>query len=86
MIKVNGKANAISVDNCTSLSLLVESLVSSLDVIKSPKIQVQIDGVVPTVLLDQVDSATLYVSKDSMATEMFTTKCTNVNVVLPPKD
>ena len=86
VIKVTGKANAISVDNCTGLSLLVESLVSSLDVIKSPKIQVQIDGVVPTLLLDQVDGATLYLGKDSLTTELFTSRCTSVNVVLPPTD
>lgn len=85
VIKVTGKANAISIDNCTGLSILVESLVSSLDVIKSPKFQVQVDGVVPTILLDQVDGATIYLSTESMATEVFTSKSSGVNIVLPPK-
>lgn len=86
IIKVTGKANAISIDNCTSLSILVESLVSSLDVIKSPKFQVQVDGVVPTVLLDQVDGATVYLGNRSLNTEVFTSKSTGVNIVLPPKE
>jgi adenylyl cyclase-associated protein len=86
IIKVTGKANAISIDNCTGLSILVDSLISSLDVIKSPKFQVQINGVVPTVLLDQVDGATIYLGKQSLATEVFTSKCGSVNIVLPPKD
>jgi len=86
VIKVTGKANAISIDNCTGLSILVDSLVSSLDVIKSPKFQLQVDGVVPTILLDQVDGATIYLSKDSLGTELFTSKSTSVNVVLPPQD
>lgn len=86
IIKVTGKANAISIDNCMGLSILVDSLVSSLDVIKSPKFQVQVDGKVPTILLDQVDGATIYLSKDSLNTELFTSKTTGVNVVLPPKD
>ena len=86
VLKVNGKANAISIDNCTNLSILVESLVSSLDIIKAPKVQVQIDGVVPTVLLDQVDGAQIYLSNQSLATEIFTSKCSAINVVLPPKD
>lgn len=85
IIKVTSKANAISIDNCTGLSILVESLVSSLDVIKSPKFQVQVDGVVPTILLDQVDGATIYLSRESMATEVFTSKSSSVNIVLPPK-
>jgi adenylyl cyclase-associated protein len=85
IVKVTGKANAISIDNCTGLSILVESLVSSLDVIKSPKFQVQVDGVVPTILLDQVDGATIYLSQESLATEIFTSKSSSINIVLPPK-
>lgn len=86
VVKVTGKANAISVDNCNNLSILVDSLVSSLDVIKSPKFQVQVDGLVPTILLDQVDGATVYLGKESLGTELFTSKCTSVNVVLPPAE
>jgi adenylyl cyclase-associated protein len=86
VLKVTGKANAISIDNCSNLSILIDSLVSSLDVIKAPKFQVQVDGVVPTILLDQVDGAQIYLSNKSLATEIFTSKCSAVNVVLPPKD
>jgi len=86
IIKVHGKANAIAIDNSPNLSILIDSLVSSLDVIKSPKFQVQVDGVVPTILLDQVDGAQIYLSNDSLATEMFTSKCSSVNVVIPPKE
>ncbi|GAQ41786.1 hypothetical protein AtubIFM55763_002852 [Aspergillus tubingensis] len=86
IIKINNKANAISIDNCTGLSLIVDSLVSSLDVIKSPKFALQIDGVVPTLLLDQVDGATVYLGQQSLATEVFSSKCTAVNIMLPPKE
>jgi adenylyl cyclase-associated protein len=86
IIKITGKANAISIDNCPSLSIIVDSLVSSLDVIKSPKFQVQVDGVVPTVLLDQVDGATVYLGNRSLNTEVFTSKSTSVNMVLLPKE
>ncbi|PWY94878.1 hypothetical protein BO94DRAFT_531829 [Aspergillus sclerotioniger CBS 115572] len=86
IIKVNNKANAISIDNCTGLSIIVDSLVSSLDVIKSPKFALQVDGVVPTLLLDQVDGATVYLGQQSLATEVFSSKCTAVNIMLPPKE
>lgn len=86
IVKVNGKANAIAIDNCNGLSIIVDSLVSSLDVIKSPKFALQIDGIVPTVLLDQVDGAAVYFGQQSLATEVFTSKCSNVNLNLPPKE
>jgi len=90
IVKVNNKANAISIDNCQGLSLIVDSLVSSLDVIKSSKFALQIDGIVPTVLLDGVDGAMIYFpASDSSGqrpvTEVFTTKSTSVNIMLPPK-
>lgn len=86
IVKVIGKANAISIDNCNGLSIIVDSLVSSLEVIKSPKFALQIDGVVPTLVLDQVDGATVYLSQQSMGLETFTSKCTGVNIMLPPKE
>lgn len=86
IVKVNNKANAIAIDNCNGLSIIVDSLVSSLDIIKSPKFALQIDGSVPTILLDQVDGATVYLSDKSLHTEVFTSKCSAVNVMLPPKE
>jgi adenylyl cyclase-associated protein len=37
-------------------------------------------------LLDQVDGATVYLSKDSLATEVFTSKCSSVNINLPDEE
>jgi len=87
VIQVKGKANAISIDNCTGLSILIESLVSSIDVIKSPKFALQVDGIIPTILLDQVDGAQIYLQEKSMKTppEVFTSKCSSINIVTPPK-
>ncbi|OJJ35219.1 hypothetical protein ASPWEDRAFT_109477 [Aspergillus wentii DTO 134E9] len=86
IVKVSNKANAIAIDNCNGLSLIVDSLVSSLDVIKCPKFALQIDGVVPTLLLDQVDGAVVYLGQQSLNTEVFSSKCTAVNIMLPPKE
>ncbi|KAL9039763.1 MAG: hypothetical protein Q9180_002336 [Flavoplaca navasiana] len=82
-IRVVGKANAISLDNCTQVSLVIDSLVSSVDVIKSPKFEMQVLGTLPTIMLDQVDGAALYLSRESLGTEVFTSKCTGVNINLP---
>ncbi|KAJ5937960.1 hypothetical protein N7454_004302 [Penicillium verhagenii] len=86
IVKVNGKANAIAIDNCNGLSIIVDSLVSCLDIIKSPKFALQIDGTVPTVMLDQVDGGTIYLGQQSLATEVFTSKCSAINITLPPKE
>ncbi|KAE9968586.1 hypothetical protein BLS_002350 [Venturia inaequalis] len=83
-LEIKGKGNAISIDNSPKTSLIIDSLVSSVDVIKCPSFAVQIMKKVPTILLDQVDGAQIYLSKDSLATEVFTSKCSSVNINLPP--
>ncbi|QSZ35697.1 hypothetical protein DSL72_006819 [Monilinia vaccinii-corymbosi] len=82
-IMIKGKANAISIDNSPRLSLIVESLVSSIDVIKAQNFALQVLGVLPTIMMDQVDGAQIYLGKESLNTEVFTSKCSSVNVLLP---
>ena len=36
-------------------------------------------------MLDQVDGATVYLSADSLGTEVLTSKCTAVNINVPPQ-
>lgn len=83
-IRVNGKANAISIDNCTRLDLIMDSLVSSVGVVNSGNFRMQVLGTLPSIQLDQVDGATIYLSQDSLNTELFTSKCSSVNITLPP--
>ncbi|TVY56407.1 Adenylyl cyclase-associated protein [Lachnellula cervina] len=80
VIIVKGKANAISIDNSPRLSLVIDSLVSSVDVIKSANFALQVMGTLPTILMDSVDGAQVYLGKDSMSTEVFTSKCSGVNL------
>ena len=80
---MRGKCNAISIDNSSRVSLILDSLVSSVDVIKSPNVAIQVLGSLPTILLDQVDGAQIYLGPESLATEVFTSKCSGVNVNIP---
>jgi adenylyl cyclase-associated protein len=79
-----GKANALSVNDSSRTQILVDTLVSAVDVIKSPNFAIQITGSAPTILLDQVDGASIYLGKSSLSTEVFTSKCSSVNIVMPP--
>ena len=82
-IRVLNKANAISIDSSSHVSLIIDSLVSAVDVIKTPRFEMQVLGTLPTIMLDQVDNATVYLSQESLHTEVFTSKCTSVNINVP---
>jgi adenylyl cyclase-associated protein len=83
---LKGKANAVSVDNSQRLSLIVESLVSSVDVIKAPNFAMQVTGTLPTILMDQVDGAQIYLGTESMNTEIFASKCSGMNLNVIEED
>lgn len=85
---VRGKANQVTIENSTRLSLIVDSLVSTVDVVKASNFALQVLGTIPTVMLDQVDGAQVYFSKDSTNTRVFTSKSAgiNLNIISGPDD
>lgn len=87
-IIVSGKANAISIDNSPNLSIIIDSLVSSIDIIKSPNFAMQVLGKIPTIMIDTVDGAQIYLSKESLGTEIFSSKSSgiNLNILDPTKE
>jgi adenylyl cyclase-associated protein len=86
-VVIKGKANAVTVENTSRLSLAVDTLISTVDAIKSQNFALQVMGTVPTVMLDQIDSAQIYLSKESMKTKLYTSNSTSINLaVLAGKD
>ncbi|KAJ8114650.1 hypothetical protein ONZ43_g4853 [Nemania bipapillata] len=79
-IILKGKANAVTIENTQRLSLVVDSLVSTVDVVKSSNFALQVLGQLPTVMLDQLDGAQLYLSKESISTRVFSSKSSSINV------
>lgn len=82
-IKINGKINAVSINECVKTGVIVDNLVSSIDVIKSNSFALQIVGKAPTVQIDQCDGGTIYVSRESPDLEVFTSKATAININIP---
>ncbi|KIK49402.1 hypothetical protein CY34DRAFT_7681 [Suillus luteus UH-Slu-Lm8-n1] len=80
---IKGKVNAVTLVNCTKTSVLVESVVSSVSITKSPSFALQITGVAPTIQIDSTDSGQIYLSKQCLAVEITTAKCSAINVSLP---
>ncbi|KAI1336287.1 adenylate cyclase associated N terminal-domain-containing protein [Xylariaceae sp. FL0016] len=79
-IILKGKGNAVTIENTQRLSLVIDSLVSTVDVVKSSNFALQVMGQLPTILLDQLDGAQLYLSKESSSTRVFTSKSSGINV------
>lgn len=54
-----------------------------MDIIKSNKFGVQVEGSLPQISIDQSQGGSIYLSKESMSTEIYTSCSTSINVNLP---
>ncbi|KAI5466541.1 adenylate cyclase associated N terminal-domain-containing protein [Mariannaea sp. PMI_226] len=87
-IIIKGKANQVTIENSNRLSIVVDTLVSTVDVVKAQNFALQVMGTIPTVMLDQVDGGQIYFSKESIAAKIFTSKSSgiNLNIISGPDD
>jgi len=71
---------ATEIDNCQGTGLVLDTLVGGLEISRSKKMQIQILDKSPMINLDQVDQASIYLSKTGLETEIITTLSTGINV------
>jgi adenylyl cyclase-associated protein len=83
IVHVKGKVNAIQMVSCTKTSILLDTLVSSLELTSSPSFTVQVTGSVPTILIDSCDSGQVYLSEQSLGAEIVTAKSSAINISIP---
>ncbi|QNP97225.1 Adenylyl cyclase-associated protein [Yarrowia lipolytica] len=85
-VQIKGKVSAVSLNNCKKLGLLVENLVSGVDVIRCKDYAIQVTGVTPMVTIDQSDGGQIYLSKESIGAEVYTSQTTSLNINIPTDD
>lgn len=54
-MQVKGKVNALTIDECSKVGVVFENLVASCEVVNSTGVQVQVTGLVPTIIVDKCD-------------------------------
>lgn len=74
------------IDNCKKVGILLENVVSTVDIVNSKSIQVQITGKAPTIAIDKTDGAQLYLSKSCLDVEILTAKSSTINVLFEEKE
>eukprot|EP00106_Octopus_bimaculoides_P023564 XP_014791006.1 PREDICTED: adenylyl cyclase-associated protein 1-like [Octopus bimaculoides] len=86
VVKVTGKVNSIVVDNSTKCGIVFDDVISSIEFINCSSVQSQVTGKVPTVSIEKTDGCMVYLSPESLDTEIITAKSSEVNVLVPKGD
>lgn len=87
-VQITGKANAITITDTLRTGVVVDSLISGVDVIKSHKFGLQVTGVVPLVTVDKSDEGSIYLSQASIDADLLvvTSNSTAININVPQND
>lgn len=87
-VQIKGKGNAVLVLETRNTGIVVDLLISGVDVIKSFKFGVQVTGKVPLITVDKLDEGSIYLSAASVEAEapVVTSNSTAINVNVPSED
>ena len=59
---------------------------SSIDIVNSSRVQLQVVHKAPTVIIDKTDGCQLFLSRENADIEILSAKSSELNVVLPQED
>ncbi len=85
-ITVKGKVNSISLDSCSRVGVLFDDVLSTVEFINCKNVQMQVLGKVPTVNIEKTDGCQVYLSRNSLQTEVVSSKSSSMNLLIPNQD
>lgn len=84
-ISIEGKLTSVVMDNsCRTTLLLMEPLVSGLELLGCRNCTLRLMNTIPTIVLDDCEAIQIYLAvQDSRSVRILSTKCTEINVLVP---
>jgi adenylyl cyclase-associated protein len=87
VLTIKGKINAITLDGCKKTAIVFDEAISSVEFVNCQSVQAQILVKVPTVSIEKTDGCMVYLSKDSLSSQIVTAKSSEMNILVPdPKN
>ncbi len=86
LITVNGKVNAIFLDNCSKTSCIFEEAMASVELVNSTDIQIQCTKTAPAMSIDGCTAVTYYMSSTFKEAKIITAKSAAINLIRPTDD
>merc|ERR1711988_1871623 len=83
IIMVKAKINSICLDGCKKCQIVFGDVVSGVELIDCDACKVQATGVVQTVSIDKSQGVQVILNNESLAAQVLTSKCSELNVIIP---
>lgn len=85
-LHVKGKCNSIFVDGCKKTAIVFDDAIATCEFVNCQSVQCQVNGKVPTVSVDKTDGCQIFLSKDSIKSEIISSKSSEMNIMIPKID
>jgi adenylyl cyclase-associated protein len=82
---VKGKVNNVVLDSSSKTNVILDDAVASVEVVNSQRVQIQINGFVPTVNIDKTDGISVYLSNQHNVNIVYS-KSSEMNILVPNGD
>ncbi|KAH6811888.1 cyclase associated protein 1 [Perilla frutescens var. frutescens] len=86
VLQIQGKVNNITLDKCTKMGLVFKDVVAACELVNCSSMEVQCQGLAPTISVDNTAGCQLYLSKDSLEASITMAKSSEVNVLVPASE
>ncbi|XP_001638431.2 adenylyl cyclase-associated protein 1 [Nematostella vectensis] len=86
VVIIKGKINSITLDNCKKCAVVFDDAIATVEFVNCQSVQCQVNGKVPTVSIDKTDGCQVYLSKDSLQSEIVTAKSSEMNILVQQAD
>lgn len=86
LVKISGKVNSIVVDKCVGCGVVVDDVVSSVEIINSRDVDCQVINVCASIIIENTEGMKVYVSEAGMdKLEVYSSKSSNILINAPGK-
>ncbi|XP_051132753.1 cyclase-associated protein 1-like [Andrographis paniculata] len=86
VLQIQGKVNNVTVDKCTKVGVVFKDVVAACEIVNCNGVEVQCQGLAPSISVDNTSGCQMYLSKDSLETSITTAKSTEINVLVPASE
>lgn len=83
VLQIKGKVNNITIDKCNKMGVVFTDVVAACEIVNCNRLEVQCQGISPTISVDNTTGCQFYLSKDSLEASITTAKSSEINMLVP---
>eukprot|EP00931_Biecheleriopsis_adriatica_P113727 TRINITY_DN8888_c0_g1_i1.p1 TRINITY_DN8888_c0_g1~~TRINITY_DN8888_c0_g1_i1.p1 ORF type:complete len:504 (+),score=141.90 TRINITY_DN8888_c0_g1_i1:29-1513(+) len=82
-VTIKNKVKSVCIDSCDKVNVVVEDVLSAVELVNSDRCKLWTTGKVNSVSIDKCDGVNVFLSKESIEADIYASKSSEMNVTIP---